>query len=84
MQLICSLLQLFMLLMFVYIVLSWFPKPYGSTIGKVYDTLGLVVEPVLGPVRRALRPLMGSMPLDFSPMVIMFGLIIIQRVIGCG
>ena len=73
-----------MVLMFVYIVLSWFPKPYGSMIGKVYDALGLVVEPVLSPVRKLLRPMMGSIPLDFSPMVILFGLIILQGAIGCG
>ena len=83
MAIICTLLTWFIVAMFIYIVLSWFPKPYGSTIGKVYDALGIVVEPVLSPVRQLMRPMMGSIPLDLSPMVIIFAISIIRGVIGC-
>jgi len=44
-----------------------------------------VTEPVLGPVRRAIPPIgMGGMGFDLSPIIVIFGVQILERVVfGC-
>jgi YggT family protein len=48
---------------------------------SIYSGLYTVTEPVLGPVRRALPPLGGF---DLSPIVVIFGLQLLSRVIAGG
>jgi YggT family protein len=48
----------------------------------VSDVLVMLTEPVLGPLRRAIPPVrMGAMGLDLSPLIALFGVQIIQRII---
>ena len=77
--LVCSLLQLYLLVLIVRVVLSWFPiSPEGSA-ATVAGFLYLVTDPVLGPLRRILPPLrMGTMALDLSPIVAFFGISILM------
>ena len=49
-----------------------------ETLVKVYDVVFGLTEPVLGPIRRML-PQTGM--IDFSPLVVMVVLVIIQRVL---
>ncbi|MCP3853517.1 MAG: YggT family protein [Actinomycetia bacterium] len=84
MAIVCPLLNLYLFVMFIYIVLSWFRPRYGTAPAKIHDALGTVVEPVLSPIRQALRPMMGSLPLDLSPMVVVFGILIVRGVLRCG
>ena len=63
-----QIIDLYSLIVFVAVVMSWMQLPPSNPIAQVVHTL---TEPVLGPLRRAL-PSMGG--LDFSPMVLLVGL----------
>jgi YggT family protein len=73
-QLLGSLLNLYVLAIFVRIILSWFPVRAGSALVGVYSFLASITEPVLGPARRLIPPLGG---LDLSPIIVIFGIEII-------
>lgn len=80
--LLCRLLQAYLIVMFARIILSWFPVEPGSGMASVYGFLYAITEPVLGPIRRIIPPLgMGGMGLDLSPIVVFFGITILQRAI---
>ena len=63
-----QIIDLYSLIVFVAVVMSWMQLPPSNPIAQVVHSL---TEPVLGPLRRAL-PSMGG--LDFSPMVLLIGL----------
>ena len=63
-----QLIDLYSLIVFVAIVMSWMQLPPSNPIAQLVNA---ATEPVLGPIRRAL-PSMGG--LDFSPMVLLIGL----------
>jgi YggT family protein len=66
-----QLLWLYLIIIIVRIVLSWFPLSSGSPLTTVYELVYRITEPVLGPVRRILPPIgMGGMGLDLSPIVV--------------
>jgi len=54
--------NLYSLLVFVYVLMSWFPV--RGTLYDVYQVVGSVVEPYVGLFRRIIPPLGG---MDFSP-----------------
>jgi YggT family protein len=69
----------YILLIFVYILTSWIRLPYSLWLNRVQRFLYDVCEPYLRLFRRVLPPL-G--PLDLSPMVAVFVLIILQQVVN--
>ena len=66
-NIICQLLNLFVIAIFIRVVLSWFPLAPGGAMASVYGVLYTITEPVLGPIRRLL-PSVGM--LDLSPIVV--------------
>jgi YggT family protein len=81
-SLICALLQVYVFAIFGRIVLSWFPLSPGGAMASIFSFLFSVTEPVLGPVRRLLPPVrLGGMGLDFSPIVVLFGVQILAQAI---
>jgi YggT family protein len=83
-DIVCSFLNLYLLVLFVRIVLSWFPTAPGTFLAQVNSGLYAVTEPVLGPIRRAIPPVrFGGAGLDLSPMVVLIGLPILMRLVGC-
>jgi YggT family protein len=81
-DILCRLKDLYILLLLVRIVLSWFPITPGSTMATIFSFLYSVTEPVLGPVRRLIPPI--GMGIDLSPIIVLFGLQILARVLfGC-
>lgn len=82
MRIIHDLLQLYVLVIFARIILSYFPISPGSALVPVVNFLRAVTEPVLGPVRRALPPVsLGGMGLDLSPLVVLAGLYLIDNLL---
>lgn len=82
MSLFCALLQVYIFIVFARIVLSWFPATSEGAMGGVQSVLYSVTEPVLGPLRRAIPPLRaGGMGIDLSPLVLVIGVQIIQRIL---
>lgn len=72
MELICTLLGLWLVAVFIRIVLSWFPVTDEGAMGTVRGILGTITDPVLRPLRAVLPPVqMGGMGLDLSPIVVM-------------
>ena len=61
------------------VVMSWtsssWRSPTAVTVGRfVYG----VTEPLLAPIRRALRPYLGNAPIDISPLVLCVLISVIQ------
>jgi len=71
-------LWVYVLLIFVYVLTSWVRLPYSVWVRRVSDFLRDVCEPYLRLFRRILPPL-G--PLDLSPVVAIFALFLLMRVI---
>jgi YggT family protein len=81
MALVCALIQLYLYVILVRVVLSWFPVDPRGPIGQVSRVVHAATDPVLVPVRRVL-PNMG--PIDLSPIVVFIFLgVVVPRLIGC-
>ena len=72
---ISGLIGLYTLVIFVRIILSWFPINPSGPLGQVARGLFQVTEPVLGPARRII-PSIG--PIDISPIIVVVGLGFVQ------
>lgn len=84
-MILCRLVNIYLLMMFGRIILSWFPLSPGSALASVYGFLYSITEPVLGPVRRIMPPLsFGGAGLDLSPIIVVFGVrLLAGALIGC-
>ena len=71
-------LWVYLLLLFAYILTSWIRLPYRPWLNRVQRFLYDVCDPYLRLFRRFLPPF-G--PLDLSPMVAIFVLLIVQNVL---
>ena len=60
--------DLYSLIVFVAVILSWLQLPYDSPVVQFVNSL---TGPLLRPIRRALPSIGG---LDFSPMILLVGL----------
>ncbi len=71
MGLLCQLIQLYVLVVFARIILSFFQVPRDHPVGRVETALAAVVDPLLRPIRRVIPPArFGGMGIDFSPLVL--------------
>jgi len=75
---ISQLISLYTLVIFVRIILSWFPMSPGGALGQVNRVLYQITEPVLGPARR-LIPSLG--PIDISPIIVVVALGFVQSML---
>jgi len=78
----CGLVDLFVILVFVRVVLSWFPVDPRGPVGQVSRLVSAVTDPVMEPVRRIL-PSVG--PIDISPIVVVLflNLVVKRLILGC-
>ncbi len=81
--LVCLPLRLFLFAVFGRVLLSWFPlNPHGA-MATVAGFLITVTDPVMGRVRRILPAArFGGMALDFSPVIVIFGIFFLQRLLA--
>jgi YggT family protein len=77
-SLICDLINLYVIVIILRIVLSWFPISPGSFLEQVNRILRTVTDPVLLPIRR-IMPSMGG--LDLSPMIVILLARVLVRLI---
>lgn len=79
MALVCVALQIYLLIVLVRIVMSWFPLQPGGAAEQVAGALMRVTEPVLRPMRQVIPSIpVGGMRLDLSPLVLILGINILQ------
>ena len=84
MNVLCWLLNGYLIAVFARIILSWFPVSPGGAMAQIFSFLYTITEPVLGPIRRAIPPIgMGGMGFDLSPIIVIFGVRIIAGFLGC-
>ena len=68
----------YILLILIYVLLSWFRLPYNLWLNRIQRFLYDVCEPYVGLFRRVLPPL-GF--IDLSPMIAIFVLILIRALV---
>ena len=80
-QLLCQILNFYVLIIFFRIVLSWFPLRPGGIVFTINQWLFRATEPLMGRARRILPP-MGQF--DLSPIVVIIFLELVRKLIlGC-
>ena len=75
----------YLLLIFAYILLSWFRLPYNPWLSRIERFLYDVVNPYLALFRRFLPALrLGAVGLDLSPILAIFALSLLWRLVRYG
>jgi len=77
---VCALLTVFIIVLFVRAVLSWFPLRPGTVTAQINRLLIDLTEWALRPLRRVIPPV-GMFDLSF--IVLVFGLLFLRTAIGC-
>ena len=81
MALICLLLDLFVVVIFVRIILSWFPAG-GGFMATAQRVVFDATEWIMGPLRRVVPPVrLGAAALDLSPLIILLGISVLRGII---
>ncbi|MDO4541210.1 MAG: YggT family protein [Bacillota bacterium] len=69
--------EVYFIILLIRVVLSWIRiSPYS----KFYQFIFNMTEPLLAPIRR-LTKVSPTMPVDFSPMILMLILIVVERLV---
>jgi YggT family protein len=81
-QLVANVLNLYVIVLLAYVVMSWFVGGAGGGVRDVYRALGTICEPYLALFRRILPPIVfGSGGVDLSPLLALFVLQIVAGLI---
>ena len=80
MTVVCDLLSLYILVLFVRAVLSWFPIRPDSGLVPVIRALDAVIDPAVRPLRRIIPPA-GMLDLSY---LVLFIIVIVIHSIVCG
>ncbi|MGP8066236.1 MAG: YggT family protein [Acidimicrobiales bacterium] len=81
-RILVDLIQVYIVVLFVRIILTWFPTNPWSGLGRFERALGRVTDPVLAPIRRVLPPLrVGGGGIDLSPIVLLVALEVLVSIL---
>jgi YggT family protein len=70
-SLICTALQIYVIVIFARVILTWFPISPESAVASIDNLLRRATDPVLEPIRRMLPAArMGGLAFDFSPLIV--------------
>lgn len=82
MEIICLALRLYWFAILIWVILSWVRVPASHPLGRVTVLLDRIIYPVILPIRRIMPPLrLGGGALDLSPIVLLLGISLLQRLI---
>jgi len=74
--------QLYYLVILARVVFSWLRlPPRGILVNQIAPFVYLVTEPALRPLRGVLRRYQGGAPFDFSPLVLLLALNVVETVL---
>ena len=83
MIIVCWALQAFVILIFLRIILSWFPASEGLFMTVQRFTVA-ATEWAMGPLRRAIPPVrLGAAALDLSPLILLIGITVLRAFLRC-
>jgi YggT family protein len=78
-----ALIQVYSLVIFARIIMSWFPLAPGSPWEPLYSFIFAITEPPLAAIRSVLPPVrMGAGALDLSPLLLLLGLQLFVKLLG--
>ncbi len=80
MVVLCALLNIYLIVLVLRAVLSWFPVRSGSPLASINSILFQLTEPLLAPLRRAIPPA-GMIDLSF---LVLFLIVLIVHSVVCG
>jgi YggT family protein len=76
---VADLVELYIIIVFARVLLSWFPITPGTGLARVARVLIGATDPLLRPIRRVVPPLrLGSAGIDLAPLILLIGLEIIH------
>ena len=78
MEALCTLITIFIVILFLRAVLSWFPMAPGSFLAQLNDILRVLTDWAVVPLRNVIPPV-GM--IDISFLVLTFGLLILRSAI---
>ena len=78
-NLIIALANAYTMIIFVYVLMSWFPNTETGVVGQVYRALGAICDPYLDLFRRLIPPIGGMV--DITPIIALLVLQFIVRLI---
>jgi YggT family protein len=85
MRIVCGLANLYLIVIFVRIVLSWFPIGPDGALSTVQNITYQLTEPVLGPLRRIIPPIrVGAAAIDLSALILVLGYTVLLMPLLCG
>ncbi|MDF1594503.1 MAG: YggT family protein [Acidimicrobiia bacterium] len=77
-----ALIDLYILVLFGRIILSFFEVPSDHAVARIRSILASLTDPVLIPLRRLIPPVrMGAAALDLSPLVVLFALSLLRNLL---
>lgn len=77
--LLSRLLDIYILIIFVNVFLSWIVfSTKNETVRRIYYLTGQLVDPVLQPIRNVLQPMSRNIGIDFSPIVLIFVILLLN------
>lgn len=76
------LINVYTLIVIANVFLSWIVfASRNIVIQRIYMLTSQLVDPLLQPIRKIMNPITGNLGIDFSPMVLIFFLIILDRLL---
>jgi YggT family protein len=79
---VCTLITIYIVILILRAVMSWFPTSPGSALEPVNRVLNAVTEPVVAPVRRVIPPLQaGGIAIDMSFILVIVVLEVLSNVL---
>ena len=76
------LIEIYVFIVIANVFLSWIVLASRNlTIHKIYTLTSQLVDPLLQPIRNIIRPITGNLGIDFSPIVLIFLLIILENLL---
>lgn len=78
-NLIRTVLDLFILAVVAWVILSWVTASSMHPLGRLYAFLDRIIQPIVSPIRRVIPPIrLGGGALDLSPIILIIGLSIVR------
>ena len=76
--------QILIIILIARAVLSWvvfYGRQFNSPLGRVYNILSAITEPLVAPVRRLISRFINTGPVDIAPLATFFIILLVSRIL---